>query len=236
MKCFQIHEQCLKIKKLPEWLLPFTQEIAPILLSNVKTIFEPGLVNKIVEAYQRNPWVKKVKQVTAKYPNIILSTLSLRKPVAFVNFNEKYYLIGEDGVFLPVVYTNLKDVTLPVIAGIEEEIPSAGYSCKDAALHRTLMVLSFLSNKGIWQKLSVQRLSIESFPKCPSKILVMVLRNNMRIIWGNITDPLYVSLSQQEKNLHKLIPFLSEQASIQQNREVDLRFGYNILKIRDHRK
>lgn len=229
-KNFQIHKENLTIKELPAWLKPFTSEIAPVGLSDFKTIFDPDLALDVAEAYKRNPWVKQVKEVIKKYPANVYATLVLRKPVAFVKLQEGYFLIGDDGVFLPGNYESAgADFLLPVIEGVEEGNPQAGLYARDVSLQRTLGILSFLSQKKILENIPLKTLRIESMPKLSSSILVFVLKDGSRILWGNVSQPAYVSLEQQEKNLLKLIPFLDSKRG-KENVEIDLRFGYNIIR------
>jgi len=230
MKEFEIHKQSLEIKELPEWLLPFTQKIVPLPLPDIKNIFEPNLCTQVAEAYQRNPWVKKSQEVIKKYPNRVYARLILRKPFAFVKEKESYFLIDEEGVFLPGIYTTVADFSLPIIEGIKEGIHEPGFPCQDSILSRVLEVLSFFSKKKISEKIPIQILRIESLPETSSQILVFLTKKNIRVLWGNISEPAYVTLEEQEKNLPKLIHFLSDEKNLQENMEIDLRFGYTILR------
>lgn len=231
MPRFSIHHDFLKLTRLPDWLLFFTQDISPVELPLDLDIFNPELCRIIAEGYLKNPWVKKVHRVSKKYPNHISVALSPRKPMVFVVFGGQYYPVDEQGVLLPVRYEKMPSTAyfMPVVHGIEMPPPRPGEVWKETALEESLQIVDYLSAHDLFSLLRIQRIDLEK--NGSKKTVLLVMEEGQKIVWGNSCRSLFppVSPEQRIQALKKIHEF-SMDIDFKKIVEIDVRFGYLIIK------
>lgn len=231
MPYFRIHQESLKINALPSWLLPFTQVIEPIDLAPIPTIFTQESARAIAAAYNRNPWVKEVRSVLKRYPKDIEVELVLRKPVALLKCAGGYVPMDEDGIYLPILSEESENSeVLPRLESDSCVLPNPGQKCPDIDILQSLKAISFLTSQGAIELFSLESLRIETLPGSSRKILSLILENDIRILWEELSVPNFFVPLAHKMNALKALPILSIQENRKKMMEVDLRFGYRILR------
>ena len=233
MPRFSIQPDCLVIKTLPAWARPFIKKVAPVALPASLNMFDATIAAQIAQSFLRNPWVREVKRVSKKFPNQISIQVILRRPVAFIFMNNRYYAVDEQGVRLSGGYPILPILPyfLPYIVGGDCPIPAPGRQWQDHHLLDALQVVRCLVDYKIFESLPVEFIRIAKTP-ARYKVIVLVTQDEKRIIWGRtLRCDLPVILPKRRiKALQSLYPVLLNSTEFEAVDEVDISFGYAILR------
>ena len=232
MPKFQIRSTHLELKQLPKWIFPYTKQIRPIDLPKNLHILKPELTKNIAQAYLRNPWVSKVQEIRKEYPHSIHVKLSLRRPVAWVATPNQKYLSDIHGIRLPVEKRLHEKTNLPVIVGIEEATPSTGKAWQSFSIKAALKVAAYLSKNGILKLFGIRKIVLRKNQE--KKQIVLIMAKDIQIIWGeNLNSSLpAVSAKQRLQAVLELKYLLPKMENLEDIEEIDIRFGYIIMRKR----
>lgn len=218
---YKINLAPLEVLHKPDWCSePYFSETirASMQMSGQVSLFDEGLVNQLLNKYQKNGWVAKVKSIEKQFPNKMKIQLELRRPVAVVEIKKLsnrsfYYLVDKNGVRLPSEYYTIPPipVTLPVIVGVRSSPPLAGEKWLDKGLSDALDVAGVLKKYQVYPKLDVAIIDITNIAgkvNKKSSEIVIVTKNNVQIEWGRPikTDKLFeISAEEKIKNLYRVL-------------------------------
>lgn len=217
----QINLAPLEVLHKPDWCSePYFSEAirTSMQLTGKVSLFDKGVVNQLLNKYQRNGWVAKVKSIEKQFPNKIKMQLELRRPVAVVEMKKwsnrsSYYLVDQDNVRLPGEYYTIPSIpiTLPVIVGVRSSPPLAGEKWLDKGLSDALDVAGVLKKYQVYHKLDVAGIDITNIDgkiNKKSTEIVIVTKNNVQIEWGRPikTNKLFeISAEEKIKNLYRVL-------------------------------
>ncbi len=238
---FIIPKIYLKIKNLPEfqvslknlsirnsYLQDFVSEISPIDLNVSQSIFNTELSQQIALSYLKNPWVASVDRVSIEYPNRVHCRLQLRKPFILVYQENKYFLCDMVGIRLPNEFTKeTRPDVFPILSGNDESLPEIGCLWKEASFCEAIKILQFIQ-KSLKGNISWD-IYLEELPYESQKTIIFKNKQFI-VIWGKSLDSHIPNISKQERIL-ALSQFLEHPS--QTAKEVDVRFGYCILREKD---
>ncbi|MFH1229874.1 MAG: hypothetical protein V1709_00090 [Planctomycetota bacterium] len=217
----QINLSSLEVLNKPDWCAePYFKDViyGSMKLSGKVSLFDNGFISQLLDKYNNNAWVAKVKSIEKQLPDKVIVKLELRKPVAVVEMKKwsnrsSYYLVDKDSVRLPGEYYTIPSIpiTLPVIVGVRSSPPLAGAKWLDKGLSNALDVAGVLKKYQVYPKLDVAGIDITNIDgkinKKASEI-VIVTKNNVQIEWGRPikTDKLFeISAEEKIKNLYRVL-------------------------------
>lgn len=98
---FRVRPETLAIVKQPRWLAQDVMgEIrADLAAAPALSLFDPGLPGALREAVGRNPWVEEVRRVNRRFPDKVVLSAKLRRPVAALSLAGRggpYALVDEN--------------------------------------------------------------------------------------------------------------------------------------------
>ncbi len=166
---FQVSPATLTFPQLPDWVTPEIRQqlsvIPGIPDDDHFSIMEPGLTDRLAQAYAANPWVKKVHLVERHFPNRLKLELTLRRPAAVVHHGGSYYLTDEEGVRLPVRLRSWpsRDFQLPLVTGAAVAPPRSGKPWDEEAVEAGCAVAQLLKVQGLDRRLSVTAVDVSNF-------------------------------------------------------------------------
>lgn len=143
------------------------EEIRQIGLAfNGRSILDPTLIGDLERAYQGSLWVKKVTRMRRSFPNRIDLELLLRIPAAQVKNSQRYWLIDQDGVLLPVEGSPTPFAKLPEIVGVTATMvgnrPLPGEMWKDEGVEGALGIMRAFWASPLSEALPVQRVVVNA--------------------------------------------------------------------------
>ena len=236
MPAFEVNSEYLKIKKLPDWILDFAKEIKPLYLPEKISIFNPHLCQIITKGYLANPWVKDVEAIIKNYPDNIYVKLKLRHPIAFIQMNNVLIPCSQNYIRLPFEIKNYKNFkkNLPVLIGITSDIPAIGKKWKNPQIKEGLNVISLLKKHNLFDTLLEKEVHIKQKELFSYKVITLFTKNKTQIIWGKaLPDNCNLALEEKRIRILKKLQskfFIKNSQNIDRNIEIDIRFGYIIIK------
>lgn len=133
---------------------------------NGRSILDPTLIGDLERAYQSSVWVKKVTRMRRSFPNRIDLELLLRIPAAQVKNNQRYWLIDQDGVLLPVEGSPTPFAKLPEIVGVTATMitgrPLPGEVWKDEGVAGGLGIMRAFWGSPLSEALPIQRVVVNT--------------------------------------------------------------------------
>ena len=152
------------------------------------SIFDPDLARDVAQAYLTSAWVKAVRRVEKRFPNEIRVELDLREPAAFVRFPNACHAVDDEGVRLPLDYTQWDHLQhpLPLIFGVKSDPPRPGQRWADAGVAAALSVLgSLAAEPTILREIHFVDVSNLDGAIDPQRSEVLLYsRRHVRIEWG----------------------------------------------------
>ena len=82
------------------------------------SILEPGLAEKLGQALEVSPWVRRVKRLSLEHPLEVQIELEYRRPVALVRSELGFYPVDRDGILLPPM--DFTEAQLPLYPLIDQ--------------------------------------------------------------------------------------------------------------------
>jgi len=135
MEIFRLKSSDLTLIKAPEWITPDIKNalLAPRGLPPEFSLLDADISAKVASAYEMCPWVEEVSSVRKRYPNALDLKVKLRRPVSFVSYKGRFFLVDAKGVRLPGVYEKLPHPSfdLPCIKNAGGFLPEEGKPWRD---------------------------------------------------------------------------------------------------------
>jgi hypothetical protein len=133
-----IMPQSVELVASPAWMSPLLAEqlrkqVAAELSANPMDL---NSLNHAVAVLQDNPWVDQVHRITRTREHMVLVQADYRQPVAMIQSQHGYHPIDAQQHLLPGLYleTQLKQVGLPVITGVQSTMTPLGSVWQDQSL------------------------------------------------------------------------------------------------------
>ena len=197
---YNINLESYQVAGNPDWLIDdqLKESVNESLEYNIKVnIFDDEVVNKVKEHYEKSPWVRKVVLIQKRLPNNLKIKLELRRPYLAViqggRAGEYYYLVDKDSVRLPGKYSSLPalPMIIPLVSGVKNNPPLAGFAWKDKGLKSALSVASTLKKHKLLNTLQVDRIDVANlnYKQNSRKSDVLIwTKDKVRIEWGRSPD------------------------------------------------
>lgn len=213
---YRVRSADLRLIQGPRWMTP---EIAAGLditadLPEEFSLLDEQIAGRIVAAYARKVWVKRVLRVAKHYPQPgseaapIEVHLEFRSPVAFVAIGDRYYLVDSEGIRLPGVYSGprLGDAEFFVISGARGRVPLPGQKWQSPEIVAGVRVASSLASRRYAFNLARIDVSNIGGRRDPGVSEIAIYTHRLtRIDWGKPPGPRTDIL---EKPLLKKIAYL----------------------------
>lgn len=226
----------------PWWEKEFEDQInAACAFANGKSVFEAGVLEAVAEGYLRCPWVKRVLWVEKRFPNRISASVELRMPAAAVvqpsGQGYAFYLLGDDGVRLPKVYTQWPrpGLQVPCVTGVACAPPEPGHVWPEkSVLHAVHIARLLQSSEVVRRALNVTAVDVANYggrADCGRSEFVVLTANRCVIEWGRSPDTEQVGELPVSEKIAKLERFLIDNNPTA-NRTLDLRFPGRVVVSR----
>ncbi|MCK4909076.1 MAG: hypothetical protein KAS70_04190 [Planctomycetes bacterium] len=214
---YQIDLNNLQATALPDWVTDRTIEQSirhDLQIDEISNINDQKTITRILEEYEKSPWVAKVHAIEKRFPNNLKIKLEIREPVVAVqlkkwNNTEVYYLIDKNMVRLPGEYRSvpLLPMTIPVIVGVRVSPPPPGSEWNDQGLKGALAVAAALEKNSIHDIVKIDHIEIarqQTGSGDSGSNIVIWTKNKVPIQWGRspyVTKMGELSLEKKINNL-----------------------------------
>jgi len=200
---YQVSAESLRLVKGPAWMTPaIVAELDVTALDpdfpDHFSLLDEGVSERIAAAYMRCPWVECVERIVKHDPRVDPSTpplevfLKFRRPIAFVQARDGFYLVDDKGVRLPGAYRepHLGGMALLVIQGVNSSAPEVGRKWADAGLVAGVRVAEAVDLRRETFHLTYVDVSNVGGRRDPrdTEIALFTL-NDTRIKWGKPPTP-----------------------------------------------
>lgn len=193
------------------------------------SILDPALTHDVAQAYLACPWVKAVRHVRKRFPNGLSVDIELRQPAAFVRLPEACCAIDDEGVRLPLDYTEWDHERrpLPLVFGVKHQPPQPGRRWRDPGAQAAVSVLNALAAEptilGQMQFVDVGNLDGAVDP-LRSEVLLFT-RQRVRVEWGRPPNTTSFGEPPVARKLARLRQWLSRPLALAGGgSHIDLRF------------
>lgn len=192
LEAFEVDPGFMKIREMPPWLDENWAETIPNPFEGRRSVnlFEPGLTEKIHDAFSASPWIEEVSQVRKEFPNRLKIKLRIRTPLAAIPWGDEYLLVDGHGVLLPRRWASVPRFDFPVrvVQGVRRVPPSPGEVWASPGLEAGLRVAALLtgSKKKIFERVTRIDVSLlrEDGRSGRTEILLYTAEGGGHIEWG----------------------------------------------------
>ena len=192
---YQVTEDSLEIPDTPIWISPTTnvkKEVFGEGLLHETSALDPHAATKIAQAFELNPWVKKVERVTKSAPNRVQVELEYRRPIAvvWVQVSDEgggWEPIDSEGVVLPEDLFHedpdrIEDY-LGVVAQPSPSVPTnVGITWPDDRIQQGAAVAALLEN--LWQDWGIDNVYATRSPTDGTPLYSLRTGRETKIVWG----------------------------------------------------
>ncbi len=187
------------------------------------TLFDRGVLSGVRQQLERSPWVHRLVNIRLVYPTAgrrgsLQVELSLRRPMALVEYAGLYYLTDRRGRRLgaPYSYAPTEWFGIPRISGGDtsiEEIPQPGERWDSLPVQNGLWVASYLFDEEVLDAFAarpIEAIDVVNVGGCvrPRQSEIVLLWEGRRLTWGQapLSDaPRTVSLETTLENLREVM-------------------------------
>jgi hypothetical protein len=232
LDCYQVDASTLTPTLLPSWAGPAVRRELSVLPGVPRrfSIMQPAVCERVAAAFLQNPWVDEVLSVRKVYPRRILVDLKLRRPVAAVLTNRKYYLVDDAARRLspPLDRWPQTPQALPVIIVSTELLPDPGQKWLNRGVKAGASVArTLLDNRDrlMTRFAAIDVTNIDGRRSAVSSDILLITDKGTVVKWGR--SPLLVNspgeLTPAEKII-KMVVFEEKRGPLSNYRYVDIRF------------
>jgi len=229
---YQVEASTLTPTVLPSWAGPAVRDDLSVLpgIPQRFSIMSPGICERVADSFRQNPWVDDVLSVRKLYPRRILVELKLRRPVAAVQVNHRYYLVDDAARRLsrPIDRWSQSPGALPVIIASTEILPDPGEVWNNRGIKAGASVArTLLDNRDrlMTRFAAIDVTNVDGRRSPVNSDILLVTDRGTVVKWGR--SPLLVNspgeLTPAEKIL-KMVVFEQKRGPLGNYRYVDIRF------------
>jgi len=182
-------------------------------------LLSEGVLDKVEESLAATPWVKEVSSVEKVFPDKIRFNIVLRRPVAWVEYKGRKYLVDSDCFRLPSAKEEIPEIShLPLIRGMSgrTSIPEVNFKWESTRLKRGVYVATCLLSEPVTFLTGSEKIRIIDLSdvRPGGRGVLLITDKNRSIEWG--TTPLSgkVSMTTEEEKLAKLQVILEGEPSL----------------------
>jgi len=150
---YQVSSESLRLVKGPSWMTPAI--LAELDVASLDpefprefSLLDEGISARIAAAYERSLWVDRVERIVKHDPRVdpqnppLEVFLKFRRPIAFVQVQDGFALVDDQGVRLPGLYREprLGAARFLVITGVPWLTPRPGQGWDDPSLQAGVQV------------------------------------------------------------------------------------------------
>ena len=217
---YQVSAQSLRLVKGPAWMTPSI--LAELNVASLDpefpdhfSLLDEGMSERIAAAYLRCPWVECVERIVKHDPRVDPDTpplevfLKFRRPIAFVQARDGFYLVDDKGVRLPGAYRDphLGATPLLVIQGVTALPPAVAQKWADAGLLAGVRVAEAVDPRRETFHLTCVDVSNVGGRRDPRDTeIALFTANQTRIKWGKA--PTQEAAMLQEKTPEEKVAYL----------------------------
>jgi hypothetical protein len=212
--------ECLKLVKGPSWMTPEVLAELEVVrldpdLPKRFSLLDAEVGPRLAAAYERSPWVAQVERIVKHDPRVDPSRpplevfLKFRRPIAFVQIPDGFYLADDQGVRLPGLYREprLGATRLIVITGAPAYAPDPGQAWTDPSLLAAVKVAAAVEPRR--ETFRLASIDVSNFggrhdPRDTE--IALYTTNDTRIKWGKA--PTSEAAMLQEKSPAEKVAYL----------------------------
>ncbi|MBN1256965.1 MAG: hypothetical protein JXA52_04600 [Planctomycetes bacterium] len=122
-----------------------------------RSIFEPGLLRDLRQAYDASPWIMQTYAFRKELPGAIQVEYKLREPAALAYYSGYYHQVDSEGMVLPRKGVNKPQDNLPVISGNISDMPAKGKKWQNEGLLDALGVIATIKRSTISDQIQIRQ-------------------------------------------------------------------------------
>ena len=217
---YVISAESLRLVKGPAWMTPAilaeldVRRLDPD-FPKVFSLLDEDIGPRIAAAYERSVWVQRVERIVKHDPRVDPKSpplevyLKFRRPIAFVQVQDGFFLVDDQGVRLPGLYgePRLGATRFLVVTGVPWTAPGPGQAWADPGLQAAVRVV-----EAVEAKREAFRLVSVDVSNCGGRRdprdteIALYTANDTRIKWGKA--PTSAAAVLQEKTLAEKVAYL----------------------------
>jgi hypothetical protein len=221
---YRMTSQSLVLERFPPWMTEAIRSELDVrrldpTFPKEFSLLDDDVCDRMAEAYGRCLWVERVERIVRRDPRSntwadpnrpsLEIDLKFRRPLAFVQVQEGFCLVDEQGVRLPGLYhePRLGNSTFLAVTGVPWLAPQPGQAWADPALAAALKVASAVESKRQTFHLVSVDMSNFGYKRSPRDTeIALWTANETRIKWGKAPSPEAERL--QEKTAVEKVAYL----------------------------
>ena len=192
---YHVTESSLEIPEAPVWISPATnvkKEVFGDGLLDETSAMDPHAATKIAQAFELNPWVKRVARVTKSAPNRVRVELEYRRPIAVVRVQvskefKGWEPIDGEGVVLPEDLFHEDQSRIALYLGVvADPLPSVpndvGITWPDDRIQQAGILAAVLEN--LWKEWGIDDILATRSLTDDTPVFSLRLNGDTKIVWG----------------------------------------------------
>ena len=185
-----------------------------------------GVAATLAAAFERHPWVERVRSLKVAYPNRVQVELSIRRPVAAVRVDEDYIWVDREGIRLPGVLSrrSLEAGGLVYVEGAMRPVPEVGRPWSDPGVRAAAEIALFLGEDArAFDITAIDVSNINGRIDYRLSEIVLLTAHHTRILWGRPPKSDRLGELTPEEKL-RLLRLAAAKGMLKGPGEVDIRF------------
>ena len=217
---YQVSSESLHLVKGPSWMTPVILAELDVEALDPEFPREFSLLDedtsaRIAAAYERSPWVERVERIVKHDPRVdprnppLEVFLKFRRPIVFVQVQDGFALVDDQGVRLPGLYREprLGAARFLVVTGVPWLTPKPGQTWDDPSLQAAVQVACAVEPKR--EAFRLVSIDVSNFGYRRDRRdteIALYTANDTRIKWGKA--PSSEATLLQEKTLVEKVAYL----------------------------
>jgi hypothetical protein len=192
---YHVTEDSVEIPESPSWISQTTnvkKEVFDDGLLNETSALDPHAATKIAQAFELNPWVKKVDRVTKSAPNRVKVELEFRRPIAVVWIQVSdetggWEPIDGEGVVLPedLFHEDRSRIEqyLRIVARHSPSVPKdVGIAWPDERIQQAAALSAVLEH--LWKDWGIDNVYVTRSLTDETPIFSLRMGRQTKVVWG----------------------------------------------------
>lgn len=212
----------IQMTPLPRWIHSDVraQVLRNASLDEPLSIMEPGLSQKIAEAFAMHPWVAHVDEVRIGYPAKADVALKYRKPVLMVEVAGGLLPTDRDGVLLPSGdFSPVEAARYPRLVGFETyPLGPVGTPWGDNRVTAAAEIVDCLGDE--WHGLKLDRIAPADTRAAPlgrsnPTAFELITRGGTRVLWGRAPSQAPPGSPSAAEKVARLVQYVERYGSLE---------------------
>ena len=235
----------IHVTQPPAWVpIGFIDEaLAAAKLQTPFSLLDKELAARLAGAFEKHPWVEKVRLVEKQFPARIFIDLDYRKPVAMVRVGNGFYPVDRQGILLPPEDFSMDAPdAFPVIGSVLSVPGPAGTLWDDpavigAAELATILHDSTPEERSYWAEFDLQEIRVprrhSSTQSANDLVFELLTPGGSSIIWGRAPSNDHPGELSADQKLGRLKKYVASFGSFDDRHgpyELDIRHWQDISR------